>query len=99
MTHRSAEQELYEQWRDDYALMYEPNYDEHLEADCKSAFVAGMKATAPQPPAAAPAAAPTQPGWCDGCSPDNCCGCGIATDYSSPHTIKVVQPLQENSHE
>ena len=27
---------------------------------------------APQPPEAAPA----QPGWCDGCSPDNCCGCG-----------------------
>ena len=40
-----------------------------------------------------------QPGWCDGCSPDNCCGCGIAADYSSPHTIKVVQPLQENNHE
>ena len=19
---------------------------------------------------------PAQPGWCDGCSPDNCCGCG-----------------------
>ena len=25
---------------------------------------------APQPP--------TQPGWCDGCNPDNCCGCGPA---------------------
>ena len=21
-------------------------------------------------------AAPAQKGWCDGCSPDNCCGCG-----------------------
>ena len=31
-------------------------------------------ATTPQPPAAAPA----QPGWCDGCSPDNCVGCGPA---------------------
>lgn len=28
------------------------------------AFIAGMQAA--------------QPGWCDGCSPDNCCGCGIA---------------------
>ena len=25
-----------------------------------------------------PAAAPAQKGWCDGCSPDNCCGCGPA---------------------
>ena len=32
----------------------------------------GLLAAAPQPPAAAPA----QEGWCDGCSPDNCCGCG-----------------------
>lgn len=39
-----TEYELYEQWREDYALMYEPNYDEHLEADCKAAFLAGMKA-------------------------------------------------------
>lgn len=23
-------------------------------------------------------AAPAQEGWCDGCSPDNCCGCGPA---------------------
>lgn len=38
-----TEYELYEQWREDYALMYEPNYDEHLEADCKAAFLAGMK--------------------------------------------------------
>ena len=29
-----------------------------------------MLAATPQPPA--------QPGWCDGCSPDNCCGCGPA---------------------
>ena len=40
-----TEYELYEQWREDYALMYEPNYDEHLEADCKAAFFAGMKAS------------------------------------------------------
>lgn len=33
-----TEYDLYEQWREDYALMYEPNYDEHLEADCKAAF-------------------------------------------------------------
>ena len=33
-----------------------------------------LLATTPQPPAAAPA----QPGWCDGCSPDNCVGCGPA---------------------
>ena len=31
-----------------------------------------MLAAAPKPPEAAPA----QEGWCDGCSPDNCCGCG-----------------------
>lgn len=28
----------------------------------------GLLAAATQPPA--------QEGWCDGCSPDNCCGCG-----------------------
>ena len=33
-----------------------------------------MLAAAPQPPEAAP----SQEGWCDGCSPDNCCGCGPA---------------------
>lgn len=38
-------QQLYEQWREDYALTYEPNYDEHLEADCKAAFLAGMQAS------------------------------------------------------
>ena len=45
MTHTSTEQELYEQWKEDYALTFEPNYDEHLEADCKAAFLAGMQAT------------------------------------------------------
>ena len=34
--------------------------------------LAGLLAAASQPPAAAPA----QEGWCDGCNPDNCCGCG-----------------------
>ena len=24
-------------------------------------------------------AAPAQPGWCDGCSPDNCCGCATTS--------------------
>ncbi len=43
MTHTSTEQELYEQWKEDYALTFEPNYDEHLEADCKAAFLAGMQ--------------------------------------------------------
>ena len=41
---QTTDQELYEQWREDYALTYEPNYDEHLEADCKAAFLAGMQA-------------------------------------------------------
>ena len=45
MTRTSTEQELYEQWREGYALMYEPNYDEHLEADCRAAFMAGMQAS------------------------------------------------------
>ena len=44
MTHTSTEQELYEQWKEDYALTFEPNYNEHLEADCKAAFLAGMQA-------------------------------------------------------
>ena len=30
--------------------------------------LAGLLASTPHLPA--------QPGWCDGCSPDNCCGCG-----------------------
>ncbi len=54
------------------------------------AFYQSQIAAAPQPPAAAPA----QEGWCDGCSPDNCCGCG-------PTSPAHVQPKQsmENSHE
>ena len=38
--------------------------------------------------------APTaQEGWCDGCSPDNCCGCG-------PAAPAQVQPKQvSNSHD
>ena len=43
MTH-TTKQELYEQWKEDYALTFEPNYNEHLEADCKAAFLAGMQA-------------------------------------------------------
>lgn len=43
MTQPTAQQ-LYDQWREDYALTYEPNYDEHLDADCKAAFCAGMQA-------------------------------------------------------
>ena len=46
MTHTSTEQEQteFEAWKEDYALTFEPNYDEHLEADCKAAFLAGMQA-------------------------------------------------------
>ena len=46
MTHTSTEQERaeFEAWKEDYALTFEPNYDEHLEADCKAAFLAGMQA-------------------------------------------------------
>lgn len=40
----TTDQQLYEQWREDYALAYEPNYDEHLEADCRAAFFAGIRA-------------------------------------------------------
>ena len=46
MTHTSTEQERaeFEAWKEDYALTFEPNYNEHLEADCKAAFLAGMQA-------------------------------------------------------
>ena len=46
MTHTNTKQEQaeFEAWKEDYALTFEPNYNEHLEADCKAAFVAGMKA-------------------------------------------------------
>ena len=54
MTHTSTEQELYEQWKEDYALTFEPNYDEHLEADCKAAFLAGMQASRRAPAAPVP---------------------------------------------
>lgn len=43
----------------------------------------GLLAAAPQPAAAAL----TQEGWCDGCSPDNCCGCG-------PAAPAKVQPIE-----
>ena len=43
-----------------------------LEAQLAAIGAGGLLAAAPQPPAAAPA----QEGWCDGCSPDNCVGCG-----------------------
>ena len=43
-----------------------------LESQLSAIGAGGLLAAAPQPPAAAPA----QEGWCDGCSPDNCCGCG-----------------------
>lgn len=46
---QTTDQELYEQWSEDYALTYEPNYDEHLEADCKAAFLAGMQAARSNP--------------------------------------------------
>ena len=46
MKHTSTDQEreAFEAWKEDYALTFEPNYDEHLEADCKAAFLAGMQA-------------------------------------------------------
>ena len=31
----------FEKWKDDYGLVYEPNYCEGTEADCKAAFQAG----------------------------------------------------------
>ena len=40
----------------------------------------GLLATVPELPA--------QPGWCDGCSPDNCPGCGIAASNDHHHTRK-----------
>ena len=43
-----------------------------LESQLSAIGAGGLLAAAPQPPAAAPA----QEGWCDGCSPDNCVGCG-----------------------
>ena len=46
MTHTNTKQEQaeFEAWKEDYALTFEPNYNEHLEADCKAAFLAGMQA-------------------------------------------------------
>lgn len=43
---QSTDQERaeFEAWKEDYALTFEPNYDEHLEADCRAAFLAGMQA-------------------------------------------------------
>lgn len=31
----------FEEWKDDYGLVFEPNYSEHTEADCLAAFKAG----------------------------------------------------------
>lgn len=45
MTHHTDQERAeFEAWKEDYALTFEPNYDEHLEADCKAAFLAGMQA-------------------------------------------------------
>ena len=36
----------FEEWKDDYGLVYEPNYSEATEADCKAAFNAGAASQA-----------------------------------------------------
>ena len=53
MTHTNTKQEQaeFEAWKEDYALTFEPNYNEHLEADCKAAFLAGMQAARRAPAA------------------------------------------------
>ena len=59
-----------------------------LESQLSAIGAGGLLAAAPQPPAAAPA----QEGWCDGCNPDNCVGCG-------PAAPAQMQPKQGNSHD
>ena len=44
MSNTDQDRTEFEAWKEDYALKFEPNYDEHLEADCKAAFLAGMQA-------------------------------------------------------
>ena len=38
---------------------------------------------------------PAQEGWCDGCSPDNCCGCGPA----APAKVQPEPSTRESGHE
>ncbi len=33
----------FDNWKDEYGLQSEPNYSEHTEKDCKSAFEAGQR--------------------------------------------------------
>ena len=33
----------FENWKEEYGLQSEPNYSEHTEKDCKSAFEAGQQ--------------------------------------------------------
>ena len=61
------------------------------QSDMDTADALGeLLSAAPQPPAAAPA----QPGWCDGCSPDNCVGCGPTSDAQVQ-----PEPNKGSSHE
>ena len=34
---------MFDNWKEEYGLQYEPNYSEHTEKDCKSAFEAGQQ--------------------------------------------------------
>ena len=34
---------MFDNWKEEYGLQYEPNYSEHTEKDCKSAFAAGQQ--------------------------------------------------------
>ena len=68
-------------WRNDEEM--EPVIRLHLNALWDEKIDAAMAVQAKQG---------GQPGWCDGCSPDNCCGCG-------PAAPAQVQPKQGNSYE
>lgn len=101
MTHTSTEQERaeFEAWVEEYGLSAEPNYNQHTRADCWAAWQASRRAQvagvfAPAAQADTKDAAPAQEGWCDGCNPDNCVGCGPAAPAQAQ-----PEPKRESSHD
>ena len=34
---------MFDNWKEEYGLQFEPNYSEHTEKDCRSAFEAGQQ--------------------------------------------------------
>lgn len=99
----AGEREAFEAWFDDY---YDKACAEFGGIDCtdpkgiaEDAWQA--RASLPTQPAAqaTPQADPLNPGWCVGCNPDNCMGCGIglnkaqATPDQFADASKMVAPV------